>query len=125
MQQMVSLLQILLLAEHVLGTIMPIIRSSRVLYRWLLPVVFGALVFKLSVWCTAVGCVSGLRDAFRKPDTQPTALHQTDNLKTKAPNTTGSNHLYNTLELPMMGIMVPETCRASNKICSKETICCI
>jgi len=29
----------------------------------LLPVVFGALVFKLSVWCRAVGCVSGLRDA--------------------------------------------------------------
>jgi len=28
---------------------MPIIRSSRVLRRWLLPVVFGALVFKLSV----------------------------------------------------------------------------
>jgi len=27
-----------------------------------------------------------------------------------APNTTGSNHLYNTLELLMMGIMVPETC---------------
>ena len=36
------LLQILLLAQHVSGTIMPIIRSSRVLYRWLLPVVFGA-----------------------------------------------------------------------------------
>jgi hypothetical protein len=32
------------------------------------------------------------------------------NLKTKAPNTTGSNHLYNTLELLMMGIVVPETC---------------
>jgi hypothetical protein len=32
------------------------------------------------------------------------------NLKTKAPNTTGSNHLYNTLELLMMGIIVPETC---------------
>ena len=31
MQQMVSLLQILLLAQHVSGTIMPIIRSSRVL----------------------------------------------------------------------------------------------
>ena len=57
------LLQILLLAEHVSGTTMPIIRSSRVLYRWLLPVVFGALVFKLSVWCGAEGCVSGLRDA--------------------------------------------------------------
>ena len=28
----------------------------------------------------------------------------------KAPNTTGSSHLYNNLELLMMGIMVPETC---------------
>ena len=57
------LLQILLLAQHVSGTIMTIIRSSRVLYRWLLPVVFGALVFKLSVWCGAEGYVSGLRAA--------------------------------------------------------------
>ena len=38
------------------------------------------------------------------------APHHTDNLKTRAPNTTGSNHLYNTLELLLMGIMVPETC---------------
>jgi len=38
----------------------------------------------------------------------------------KAPNTTGSNHLYNTLELLMMGIVVPETCLASNKICNKN-----
>jgi hypothetical protein len=36
------LLQILVLAQHVSGTIMPIIRSSRVLYKWLLPVVFSA-----------------------------------------------------------------------------------
>ena len=43
MQQMI-LLQILLLAQHVSGTIVHIIRSSRVLYRLLLPVVFGALV---------------------------------------------------------------------------------
>ena len=35
-------MQILLLAQHVSGTIMPIIRSSRVLYKWFLPVVFGA-----------------------------------------------------------------------------------
>jgi hypothetical protein len=36
----------------------------------LLPVVFGGLVFKLSVWCEAEGCVSGLRAAAaRKPDT--------------------------------------------------------
>ena len=52
------LLQILLLAQHVSGTIMPIIRSSS---------------------------VSGLRAAaaVRKPDTQPSAPHHTDNLKTK------------------------------------------
>ena len=31
--------------------------------KWLLPVVFGALVFKLSVWCGAERCVSGLRAA--------------------------------------------------------------
>jgi hypothetical protein len=33
------LLQILLLAQHGLGTFMPIIRSCRVLYKWLLSVV--------------------------------------------------------------------------------------
>ena len=61
--------------------------------------------------CGAEGYVSGLRvAAARKPDTQPSAPHHTDNLKTKAPNTTGSNHLYNTLELLMMGIMMPEIC---------------
>jgi len=63
------LLQNLLITQHVSGTIMPIIRGSRVLYRWLLPVVLGALVFKLSVWCGAEGYVSGLRAAARKPDT--------------------------------------------------------
>jgi hypothetical protein len=89
------LLQILLLAQHVSGTIMHIIRSSRVLCSW-------------------------LAAAARKPDTRPSAPHYTDNLKTKAPNTTGSNHLYNTLELLMMGIVVPETCWASNKICNKN-----
>jgi len=74
------LFQILLLAQHVSGTIRPIIRSSRVLYKWLLPVVFVALVFKLSVWCGAEGYVSGLRAAGSAPQ-------HTDNLKTKAPNT--------------------------------------
>jgi hypothetical protein len=93
----VSLSQILLLAQHVSGTIMPIIRSSRELYNWLPPVAFGALVLKLPVWCGAEGCVSGLRAA-----------------------ATGSNQLYNTLKLLMMGIMVPETCLSSNKICNKK-----
>ena len=32
--------------------------------------------------------------------------------------------LYNTLELLMMGIVVPETCGARNKICNKD-FCCI
>jgi hypothetical protein len=45
------LLQILLLSQHVSGYTMPIIRSSIVLYKWLLPVVFGDFVLKLSVWC--------------------------------------------------------------------------
>ena len=36
--------------------------------------------------------------------------------------TTGSDHLYNTLGLLMMGIMVPETCWASNKICNKYNL---
>jgi hypothetical protein len=58
-----SLLQNLLFAQHVSGTIMPIIRSSRALYTWLLPVVFGVLVYRLLAWCGAVGYVSGLRDA--------------------------------------------------------------
>ena len=31
--------------------------------RWLLPVVFGAVVLKLLVWCGAEGYVSGLQDA--------------------------------------------------------------
>ena len=30
--------------------------------RWLLPVVFRAVVFKLLVWCGAEGYVSGLQD---------------------------------------------------------------
>ena len=66
-----SLLQNLFFAQHVSGTIMPIIRSSRVLYSWLLPVVLGALVYRLLVWCGPVGYVSGLWNAAasRKPDT--------------------------------------------------------
>jgi len=65
------LLQILLLAQHVSGTNMPIIGSSRVIIQWLLPVVFRAVVFKLLVWCGAKCYVSGLQDAAAscKPDT--------------------------------------------------------
>ena len=58
-----SLLQNLFFAQNVSGTVMPIIRSSRILYRCLLPVVLGVLVYRLSVWCGAIGYVSSLRNA--------------------------------------------------------------
>ena len=42
------------------------------------------LVFKLSVWCGAEGCVfAGCSATARKPDTQPSASHHIDNLKAK------------------------------------------
>ena len=43
----------------------PLCPSSGVLelYRWLLPVVLGSLVYRSLVWCGAVGYVSSLRDA--------------------------------------------------------------
>ena len=50
-------------------------------YTVVLSVVFRAVVFKLLDWCGAEGYVSGLQEP-----------------------------LYNTLELLMMGIVVPETC---------------
>ena len=52
------LLQILLLAQHVSGTTMPIIWSSRVLYSGCFLLVFRAVVFKLLVSCGAEGYVS-------------------------------------------------------------------
>jgi hypothetical protein len=55
------LLQILLLAQHVLGTIVPIIRSSRVLYRWLLPVIFGAVKMEIVIFRFADVVFSALR----------------------------------------------------------------
>ena len=79
------LLQMLLHAQNVSGTTMPIIRSSRVLYKWLLPVVFGALVFRLSVWCVQfAGCCSSPQTGhitlsstpYRQPENQSTKYHR-------------------------------------------------
>jgi len=58
--------------------------------QWLLPVVFRAVVFKLLVCCGAEGYVSGLQDACTKYHRQQL--------------------LYNTLELLMMGTLVPKIC---------------
>jgi len=66
------LLHILLLAQHVSDTTMPIIRSSRVLYS-----------------------------GFCLPDQQ---------LENNSIKYHRQEPLYNTLELLMMGIVVPETC---------------
>jgi len=95
-------------------------QELRVLYRWLLPVVFRAVKME-DVICKLNGiCVFWV---FWYHVLYTFALGYTSIFT--APNTTSSTHLYNTLELLMMGIMVPETCWASHKICNKETICCI
>jgi hypothetical protein len=75
----------------------------------------------------AVGIVCScglcLRFAGSSPQTGHTTPSSTSyrQLENQAPNTTGSNHLYNTLELLMMDIMVSETCWANNKICNKNS----
>ena len=70
------LLQILLLAQHVSGTTMPIIMGFKSIIQWLLPVVFCAVVFKLLVWCGAEGYVSGLQDvACTRHKTEPEKQH--------------------------------------------------
>ena len=77
--------------------------------QWLLPVVFRAVVFQVAglVWSWGLcvrfaGCCSIL---------------QTGHI-------TGSNHCIILLSSWWMGIVVPETCWASSKICNKN-LCCI
>ena len=79
------LLQILLLAEHVSDTTVPIIRSSRVLY--------------------SAGYYSILQTGHITLSSTPD--QQLENHSTKYH---WQQPLYNTLELLMMGIVVPETC---------------
>ena len=80
------LLQILLLAQHVSGTTMPIIRSSRVLYS-------GCCLWMLQQ--------TGHITLSSTPDQQ---------LENHSTNYNRQQPLYNTLDLLMMGIVVPETC---------------
>jgi hypothetical protein len=109
------LLQILLLAQHVPGhhyahhqELESIIQVAAVCGIWCFGFQVVGMVWSWGLCVRFAGCSS--------------VPHRTDNLKTKAPYTTGRNHLYNTLELLMMGIMVPETCWASNTICNKNHV---
>jgi len=56
-----------------------------------LPVVFGAVVFKLLVWFGAEGYVSGLQDTALLAH-NPQLHARPTTLKTTAQNTTGNNH---------------------------------
>ena len=57
-------------------------------------------------------CFGLLRYSHNSLQNRHTTLSTTPyrQLENQASNTTGSSHLYNTLQLLMMGIMVPETC---------------
>ena len=80
------LLQILLLAQHVSDTTMPIIRSSRVLYS-------GCCLW----YFLQTGHITLSSTSDQQLENHSTKYHR-------------QQPLYNTLELLMMGIMVPETC---------------
>ena len=83
------LLQILLLAQHVSGTTMTISRSSRVLYS-------GCCLWYFVLWFSS--CWSGVELSVMCP-----VCRMLQHPANQQP-------LYNTLELLMMGIVVPETC---------------
>ena len=90
------LLQILSLAQHVSGTTMPIIRSSRVLYS-------GCCLWYFVLWFSS--CCSILQTGHITLNSTPD--QQLENHSTKYHR---QQLPYNTLELLMMGIVVPETC---------------
>jgi len=111
------LLQILLLAQHVSGTTMPIIRSAGVLYSgcclWYFVLWFPSCWYgvELRVMCPVCRMLQHLATLSSTP------YQQLENHGTKYHR---QQPLYNALELLMMGIVVSETCWASNKICNKS-----
>ena len=80
-------------------------QELKIIIRWLLPVVFRAVVFKLLVWCGAEGCCSILQTGHITLSSTPD--QQLENHSTKYHR---QQPLYNTLDLLMMGIVMPETC---------------
>ena len=94
-------------------------QSSRVSYRWLLPVVFGALVLKLSVWCGAEGYVSGLRGS--SPQTgHITFPHINDDARSKSHQT--NSNLCSQKEMGLISLVRYSTFRACWRImCSHSS----
>ena len=98
------------------------------LYKWLLPMVHGALVYRSLVWCGAVRYASGLRDVpqtgsitysstpDQRPVNQPATRKRNLQRHTRPTTCKPKHHVPQTAticitrELLMMGIMVPETC---------------
>ena len=97
--------------------------------QWLLRVVFCAVFFSSS-WCGVelmVMCPVCRMLVYQH------AANRTHNPQLHTRPATWKKHstkyhrqqpLYNTLELLMLGVVVPETCWASNKNCNKN-LCCI
>ena len=105
MQQIDFLLQNLLFVQHVSGTIMPIIRSSRVIQM-------------AAACCTWLfGLQVEQHPANRTHNPQFHARPTTCKPKSQVPQAAA---ICISLELLMMGIMVPETCWANNKFCNKK-----
>ena len=95
------LVQILLLAQHVSGTTMPIIKSSRVLHS-------GCCLWYFVLWFSS--CWSGVE--LRVMQTGHITLSSTPDqqLENHITKYHRQQPLYNTLELLKTGIVVPETC---------------
>ena len=62
MQQMVFFIEKIYCLLNMIWALLCPSTGAQELYRWLPPVVLGALVYSLLVWCGAVGYVSGLWD---------------------------------------------------------------
>ena len=108
------LLQNLLSAQHVSGTIMPIIRSSRVIQmvgacgNWL----FGFAGHWSGVWGTGC-CLSNIP----QPGYITYSYQGPAKPKRRVPQ---AATICITLELLMMSIMMPETCCANSKFCNEN-----
>jgi len=109
MKQIGFLLQNLLSAQHISGTIMPIIRSSR----------FIQMVAVCGTWRFDLQVVAAQQHPANR--THNPQLHTRPSIckpKRQVPQTAT---ICINIELVMMGIMVSETCWANSKFCNQKT----